>query len=135
MKLEGKIIVVTGAGSGMGRQVALEAVRRGARVATVDMNEATLAETAGLAGSPERLSTHVLDITDRAAVGVRRTLPADKAARMILDGMERNAYRVMVGSDAKRMDRLYRLDPRRAAGFIAGRMKDLLPADGRDRRP
>jgi len=56
----------------------------------------------------------------------RRTTSADKAARIILDGMERNAYRVMVGGDAKLMDRLYRLSPRRAAGFIANQMKDLL---------
>ena len=56
----------------------------------------------------------------------RRITPADKAARLILDGMESNAYRVMVGGDVKLMDRLYRLSPRRAAGFIAGQMKDLL---------
>ena len=55
-----------------------------------------------------------------------RTLPADKAALIIIDGMEKNAYRVMVGSDAKLMDRLYRLNPARAAGFIAKQMKDLL---------
>ena len=42
------------------------------------------------------------EMADKAA---RRTVPADKAARIILDGMERNAYRVMVGSDAKLMDR------------------------------
>ena len=42
--------------------------------------------------------------------------------------MERDAYRVMVGSDAKLMDRLYRLNPRRAAGFIANQMKALLAA-------
>ena len=59
------------------------------------------------------------EMADKAA---RRTLPANKAARIILDGMERNAYRVMVGSDAKlELDRLYRLDPRRAAGYIASR--------------
>ena len=63
---------------------------------------------------------------EMAAQQTRRTLPADKAARIILDGMERNAYRVMVGSDAKLMDRLYRLSPRRAAGFIARQMRDLL---------
>jgi hypothetical protein len=40
--------------------------------------------------------------------------------------MERDRYRVMVGSDARSMDRLYRLTPRRAAGFIANQMKDLL---------
>ena len=56
----------------------------------------------------------------------RKVLPADKAARIILDGMEKDAYRVMVGSDAKLMDRLYRHEPARAAGFIAKQMKDLL---------
>jgi len=55
-----------------------------------------------------------------------RTLPADKAARIILDGMEKNAYRVMVGSDSKLMDRLYRLSPSRATGFITNQMKALL---------
>jgi NAD(P)-dependent dehydrogenase (short-subunit alcohol dehydrogenase family) len=62
----------------------------------------------------------------KAEAAARRTLSADKAARIILDGMEKDAYRVMVGSDAKLMDRLYRLNPRRAAGFIAKQMRDLL---------
>ena len=70
MKLDGKVIVVTGAGSGMGREVALEALRRGARVAAVDVNPTTLAETASLADDAARISTHVVDITDRAAVAV-----------------------------------------------------------------
>lgn len=268
MRLDGKIIVVTGAGSGMGREVALEALRRGARVAAVDVNPTTLAETASLAGGGDGLSTHVVDVTDRTAVAglpaavaqrfgavdglvhcagiiqpfvrfkdldeatiervfavnwwgtvwldrgflpvllerpeghivnvssmggflpvpgqtiygaskaavkllteglssecvgtnvhvtvvfpgavatnittnsgvdipvspemaakqASRTLSADKAARIILDGMERNAYRILVGSDARLMDRLYRLSPRRAAGFIQKQMKDLLPS-------
>jgi short-subunit dehydrogenase len=266
MKLDGKVVVVTGAGSGMGREVALEALRRGAQVAAVDVNPTTLAESASLADDAARISTHVVDITDRAAVAVlpravidrygavdglihcagiiqpfvrfkdldqksiervfnvnwwgtvalnqaflpvfldrpeghivnvssmggflpvpgqtiygaskaavklfteglnsecagtnvrvtvvfpgavatnittnsgvdipispemaaqqaRRVLPADTAARIILDGMEKNAYRVLVGNDAKLMDRLYRLNPRRAAGFIAKQMRDLL---------
>jgi len=268
MKLDGKVLIVTGAGSGMGREVALEALRRGARVAGVDVNPTTLDETAVLANSPDRFSAHVVNVAERASVdalpaavidrfgavdglvhcagiiqpftrfkdlddaaiervfavnwwgtvhlnrallpillerpegyivnfssmggflpvpgqtvygaskaavklfteglhsecagtnvhvtvvfpgavatnittnsgvdiplspqmaksAARNTLAADKAARMVLDGMERNAYRVMVGSDAKLMDRLYRVSPGRAAGFIAGRMKDLLAA-------
>ena len=268
MKLAGRVVVVTGAGSGMGREVALEALRRGAKVAAVDINEATLAETVALASAGERLRTYLINVTDRAAVAAlpstvaadfgqvdglvhcagiiqpfvklvdlddaaiervfavnwwgtlylskaflpvllarpeghivnvssmggflpvpgqtiygaskaavklmteglnseckgtsvhvtvvfpgavatnittnsgvdipvspemaaqaaSRTLAADKAARIILDGMEKNAYRVMVGSDAKLMDRLYRLDPRRAAGFIQRQMKGLLAA-------
>lgn len=268
MKVAGTVLIVTGAGSGIGREVALEAVRRGAAVAAVDRNAATLEETATLAGPGARLSTHTVDITDRAAVealpaavserlgaidgivhcagviqpfarlkdlddaaiervfavnwygtlylmrtllpillerpvahivnvssmggflpvpgqtiygaskaavkllteglhsecagtSVRvtvvfpgavatnittnsgvvvpnlgadaqkmasRAMAADKAATIILDGMEQDAYRVMVGGDAKLMDRLYRLSPRRAAAFIARQMKALLPA-------
>ena len=45
---------------------------------------------------------------------------------LILDGMERDAYRVMVGGDAKLMDRLYRIAPARTAGFIAKQMRDSL---------
>lgn len=267
MKAAGRVLVVTGAGSGIGREVALEALRRGARVAACDINPSTLAETAHLARAGERLSTHELNVADRQAVealpeaviehhgtvdgvihcagiiqpfvrlkdldyeaidrvfavnwlgtlqftktflpvlldrpeghivnlssmggflpvpgqtvygaskaavkllteglhsecrgtsvhvtvvfpgavatnitensGVdipiraadaekmaKRTMAADTAARIILDGMEKDAYRVMVGSDATFMDRIYRLSPRRAAAFIANQMKDLLP--------
>jgi NAD(P)-dependent dehydrogenase (short-subunit alcohol dehydrogenase family) len=264
MKVQGKVIVVTGAGSGMGRALVLELIRRGARVAAVDINEASLAETATLASAPEAVTTFPVNVMDRAAVealapavvghfgavdgvincagiiqpfvrlpeldypamdrvfGVNwygtlymtktflplllarpqahvvnvssmggflpvpgqtvygaskaavklfteglhsemagtnvhvtvvfpgavgtniavnsgvaipavdagraaSVYPADKAARDILDGMERDRYRVMVGRDAKLMDALYRLSPRRAAGFIARQMKDLLP--------
>ena len=68
MKIAAKVIGVTGAGSGMGRRVALKALRRGAKVAAVDVSESTLAETGALANRADRLSTHVVNITDRAAV-------------------------------------------------------------------
>src|SRR5690349_4825617 len=76
MKVADKVIVVTGAGSGMGRAVALELISRRARVAAVDRNAASLQETAALA-SGGRLTTHVVDVTDRAAVA---NLPAEVAA-------------------------------------------------------
>jgi NAD(P)-dependent dehydrogenase (short-subunit alcohol dehydrogenase family) len=269
VKAAGKVIVVTGAGSGMGRQVVLQLLRRGARVAAVDVNEKTLAETAGIASAGDSLATFAVNVTDHAAVdalpeqvierfgavdgvvncagiiqpfvrlndldykaidrvfdvnwrgtlymtkaflpvllkrpeahvvnvssmggflpvpgqtvygaskaavklmteglhselagtavhvtvvfpgavatnittnsGVAipggaasggrapRTLSAEKAATIIVEGMERDAFRVLVGSDAKLMDRLYRLSPRRATAFIAGQMKDLLAGQG-----
>jgi NAD(P)-dependent dehydrogenase (short-subunit alcohol dehydrogenase family) len=69
MRAADKVIVVTGAGSGMGRATALELLRRGARVAAVDRNETTLAETAALAVErPDAIATFGVDITDRAAV-------------------------------------------------------------------
>lgn len=269
MKSQGKVVVVTGAGSGMGREVALELVRRGARVAAVDLNGDGLAETARrLPGSAAKAFVpYTLNVTDRAAVealparvaadlgpadglihcagiiqpfvklkdldyavidrvfavnwlgtlyltktflpgfltrpeahivnvssmggflpvpgqtiygaskaavklmteglhselagtavrvtvvfpgavatnitqnsGVEtpsmgdagnakaqgHTYPADAAARDIVDGMEANRFRVLVGNDSKFVDLLYRLSPRRAAGFIAEKMKGLL---------
>jgi short-subunit dehydrogenase len=69
MDIAGKVFVVTGGGNGIGREVALGLLGRGARVAAVDMNEAGLAETVALAGAKDgALTTHPLDITDRAAV-------------------------------------------------------------------
>jgi short-subunit dehydrogenase len=263
VKPGGKVFVVTGAGSGMGRELVLELLRRQARVAAVDINAATLAETASLASErASSLATFTVNIADRAAVealpgqvadrlgpadglincagiiqpfvrvrelewatierifevnwkgtlnmtktflpvlldrpeahlvnissmggflpfpgqtiygaskaavkllteglsselagrvhvtvvfpgavatniaansGVsldlggaeqkHKALAADRAASQILDGMERNQFRVLVGSDAKLLDVLYRLSPRRAAAFIAKQMRDLL---------
>jgi short-subunit dehydrogenase len=264
VNVQGKVVLVTGAGSGIGRELVLDLVRRGARVAAVDINPVTVRETAALAGAPEAVATFGVDIADRAAVAAllpavlerfgaidavincagiiqpfvrlseiddatiervfdvnwwgtlhvtktflpallarpeshvvnvssmggflpvpgqtlygaskaavklfteglhselsgtsvhvtvvfpgavatniaansgvavpaisdaaaqRRIYPADRAARDILDGMERDRYRVLVGRDAVLMDVLYRLDPRRAAAFIARQMRDLL---------
>lgn len=266
MRVEGKVITVTGGGNGVGRAVVLEALRRGARVAAVDISAPGLDETASLADAGDRLSTHVVDITDRAAVaalpaaiaahhgavdglvhcaaiiqpfvrvkdlddaaiervfsvnwwgtlnltraflpallerpeahlvnvssmggfipvpgqtiygaakaavklltealraecrgtpvrvtvvipgGMATNMPAnsgvtvaidpEQAAKMskrlttpeaaadrILDGMAKNAYRVLIGGDARMMDLLYRVNPSGAAGFIARQMKGLL---------
>ena len=89
MKVRGKVVVVTGAGSGMGRELTLALLRRGARVAAVDVRPEGLAETAALAAAGERLTTHVVDITDRAAC---EALPEDVIARHgAVDGLVNNA--------------------------------------------
>jgi NAD(P)-dependent dehydrogenase (short-subunit alcohol dehydrogenase family) len=68
VKLPGAVFVVTGAGSGIGRHVALELASRGATVAGADVNVDGLAETAGLMPEPNRFSAHRLDISDKDAV-------------------------------------------------------------------
>ncbi|MEY4101960.1 MAG: hypothetical protein RIR88_94 [Actinomycetota bacterium] len=74
MELSGKVFAVTGAGNGIAREVTLQLLAAGARVAGLDMNDKGLAETTQLAGaSADRLTTHVVNITDRQAVA---TLPA-----------------------------------------------------------
>lgn len=268
MKINGKVIAVTGGGNGMGRELVLQLLSRGAQVAALDIKKEALDETEKLAGEHKpKLSTYVADITNRDAMhklpdqiiarhgaidgiincagiiqpfvrlkdlnfdavdrvmnvnfygtlfvtkaflphllarpeghivnissmggflpvpgqtvygaskaavkllteglnsellntNVRVTIvfpgaigtniaansgvglgsqtdankssfkmlaPA-KAAQIILDGMEKNKYRVLVGQDAAFMDFLCRLSPERAARFIFDQMKSLLPS-------
>ena len=269
MKVDRKVVVVTGAGSGLGRELVFELLRRGARVAAVDRNESALQEMRERAGAPDgamhlftlsvadrsrvqalpqeiesklgavdgvincagiiqpfaelvdldyddidrvfdvnfrgtlymtkaflpsllaRPEAHIVNISSmggflpvpgqtaygasKAAVklltegiqaelaqtNVRITLvfpgaiatniaansgvalganaeglswmmrKADRAARDILDGMEKNRRRVVVGHDAKLLEVLYRIDPVRAATFVAKQMKALLPSAAR----
>lgn len=69
MKVNNKIIVVTGGGSGMGRELALLLLTKGAKVAVVDINMKTMEETASLAGDLQKnLSIHQLNISNRDEV-------------------------------------------------------------------
>ena len=70
--LQGKVAVVTGAASGIGRELALALARGGARLALSDVNEAGLAETLALL-PPGHAHTgnaraYVLDVASRDAV-------------------------------------------------------------------
>jgi NAD(P)-dependent dehydrogenase (short-subunit alcohol dehydrogenase family) len=66
--VQGKVVVVTGGGNGIGRAVVLELLRRGARVAAVDLRKDSLDDTAAIASAGDRLALFALDITDRDAV-------------------------------------------------------------------
>jgi len=90
MKVKDKVIVVTGAGSGMGRELTLQLLSKGARVAMADINEAGMQETMRLAGDKASgLSAAVLDITDREKVNA---FPEQViAAHGCVDGVINNA--------------------------------------------
>lgn len=60
------VAIVTGAGSGIGRAIALRLVQDGFHVAVVDRASAGAAETTRMAGA--HASAHVLDLRDDAAV-------------------------------------------------------------------
>jgi len=64
-----KVVVITGAASGIGRALAVDVARRGARVAISDVDEAGLAETVELvkAAGAREVRGDRLDVADRAA--------------------------------------------------------------------
>jgi len=71
LDVAGKVFVVTGGGSGIGREVVLALLKRGARVAAVDLSAERLAGTVELAGrDADRLTTHVVNVTDGDAVAL-----------------------------------------------------------------
>lgn len=90
MKVSGKNIVVTGAGSGMGRELTLELVRRGATVIGADLRPETIAETKKLAGDAgSHIFEYALDVSDQVAV--ERFAAQVKADIGDIDGLINNA--------------------------------------------
>jgi short-subunit dehydrogenase len=68
-RLEGRVAVITGAGSGIGRALAHALAERGCRLALADWNATALEETAAaLREKGVLLTTHVVDVADRAAM-------------------------------------------------------------------
>ena len=68
--LADKVVVITGAGSGIGRALALRSARAGALLALSDWDRDGLAETVGLAeqAGATKVRQDVVDVSDRAAV-------------------------------------------------------------------
>ena len=68
----GKLAVVTGGGSGMGRELTRQLAAQGCSVASCDLNPGTMAETVALAQaeapSEVRVTGHACDVADEAQV-------------------------------------------------------------------
>lgn len=79
--LDGKVVALTGAGSGIGRALALECAARGARVAVSDIDPDLLAGTVELVerAGVRDLHAQVVDVADRGSV----TGWADEVARSL----------------------------------------------------
>ena len=84
--LAGKTILVTGAGSGIGRATSVECSKLGARLVLVDSNEQGLADTLAMLAQPElEHLTFAVNLCDEEAI-------ADMVGKLpVLDGVSNNA--------------------------------------------
>ena len=95
--LQGKTAVITGAGSGMGRAMALLFAERGAHVAVLDIEEEAARSTAGEIGEAGGAAgVHAVDIRDREAV--EACFQGVQAAQGGLDILVNNAGVACVGT-------------------------------------
>ncbi|MBW6431953.1 SDR family NAD(P)-dependent oxidoreductase [Patescibacteria group bacterium] len=90
MNLAGKTILVTGAGSGIGKELAVALLEKGASVAAIDLHQDSLEELKkSVNEKPERLSIHVCDISDLTSV---ESLPKEVLrTHKNIDGVINNA--------------------------------------------
>ncbi len=82
--LHDKVAVITGAGSGIGRALALDLAGKGARLALSDVDEHGLAETVRLveAAGVREVRSDRLDVADRAAFRAYATAVAEHFGRV-----------------------------------------------------
>lgn len=75
-RFDGRIAVVTGGGTGMGRELALQLAREGCHIAMCDVSEEAMDQTRALceraAPSGTRISPHVADVSSREDVAAFR---------------------------------------------------------------
>jgi NAD(P)-dependent dehydrogenase (short-subunit alcohol dehydrogenase family) len=100
-QLGGKVIAVTGAGSGIGRALALELAQRGAHLALSDIDEGGLKQTLALLSahrSQAKVTSERVDVSDAAAV--EAWAARSVAAHGGVDGIINNAGIAVRGSIA-----------------------------------
>ena len=105
--LEGKVAVITGAGSGVGRAAAKLWVENGAKVIAADINLAGAEETAQMVGSNVK-AVHC-DIADPASIEAAVQAAVDAFGR--LDVLYNNAAITIVGVPGKGLKKLVDCEP------------------------
>ena len=109
MKANSKNIVVTGGGNGVGRQLVLELLSKGATVIAVDINQTALNETIRISGNNSQLYTHAVDISNREDVSAFTAEAVSKYK--IIDGLINCAgiIQPFINLDELELDRIDRV--------------------------
>lgn len=123
--LSGKSILITGAGRGLGRALALGARQSGASVTAFDLDAAALDD---LHKSQPSIATHVVDVVDRAAF-------AAAAARIgRIDGVVNNAmlirYDPIEAVDEATLDRMLSIGIKGAVWGVQALLRHMDPVMG-----
>src|SRR5947209_725499 len=103
MLLAGRVILITGAGQGLGRGIAQAVLEEGARVAMTDVRmedaaRSAQALSAEAADAAARIVPLALDVTDAGAI--RRAMQTTVETFERLDGLVNNAGVITMGSAA-----------------------------------
>ena len=81
-RFQDRIVIVTGAGSGIGQAVVVRLVAEGASVLGIDVNETGLKETQVLTSQPERVSYAAISVTDEQLVMDRVNAYVERHGRL-----------------------------------------------------
>lgn len=101
MKVNGKHILITGAGSGIGRELSLQLADKGAKLALIDIDESKLEETAALCGK-DKCTLHALSVADRQAVeSLAKNISSSSSP---VDGLINNAGIIQPFVDVESME-------------------------------
>ena len=82
MSLEGKIVVITGAAQGIGRQIALDFAKNKARVVILDLNEEGLKDAQAQIGAYSECTYYPVNVTDGSQIEEAINKIIDKFAKI-----------------------------------------------------
>lgn len=132
MELEGKVAVVTGAASGIGRAAAVRLAQDGADIAILDVNEAGLEETKDLVEAEGRKCMMLsVDLLDRDAIKgafdqIRQEMGFIEILHNNAGGGARSGSRTFPNAEAEQWDEVLTLNLRAVADCtreVIGEMK------------